>query len=1443
MSQTFRLYIRDASDNQLLHITPTDDGGSSGDNDIDPSKLNDFGITTAGQGDPDQSTSFQNEIDRIVLRDGQGTAWNEDFTTDPFNNSDIDLIKNSSTNASANLSWDSSTLLQTTLDWSADGNADTTVYSVNEVFDSDSFQRLLVDFSTTGFALGSLSGQRAISFTLSKNYDPNDSYGAYLLQLIQDTINSDYLLRLVRKNPNSSDRTVYSQTFTKDAPEITDAAQIEWRMSDDLPPTADFTASSYMVQTNETIDFQAQASDLDGSITSYSWDYDDTNSGSGSTDSHSYDDNGSYDVTLTVEDDTGNTNQRTRTISVENQPPSVDFSIDKNYIVEDEIVTFNNTTSDPDGTIAGHNWNFSNGRYSEIWSPTHSFDSSGSYTVDLTAADDDGASDTQQKNIDVSDHSLPEPDFDMSPKHIAVGDTVTFTDQSTYSSGTIDNYEWDFDNGNTAAGSSVNETFSSGGTYNITLTIVFGNNLRMSITKTLHVLSLSDQQPLTGETVEFNDASSDPDGSIDTREWTFYDGGSTTTKTGSTVTYSFNNDGSQDVELTVADNDGSTDTTTKTVDVQPRPPVCSFSVTNRVVYEGGTIDFSASVNAPDSSIDNYNWTFGDGQSDSGSSASSTSNTYSSAGTYEVELQVTDSNSNTHTSRETVKVIQQSPSVSIDQTSPTIDTGETLTLTTTASDPDGSINSYEWFYLEDTYSGNSIDVSFSDDGVYTVGVTAVDSDGATAMDTVDITVNNRPPTCNFTANQTSGDTATDFEFTASASDPDGTIVDYHWDFGDTETGSGPTAIHNYDDGGVYTVELTVTDDDGATDQYAMNITVNNRSPVADFTYSPSDPVGEETIQFTDASSDPDGNISSYEWDFGDGTPTSTTKDPLHAYSDDGPYTVTLTVQDDDGATGSVSKDITVDNAQPNADFDWSPTNPNAVLDSVSFNDLSTDPDGSVVDWEWNIEDGPTITGEDSPDYTFDNSGSHDVTLTVWDDDGGADSVTKTVAVDPAPPTADFKIDSTPSKTHETITFTDKSNDPDGSIKNRNWDFGDTNGDSGAVVSHSYDDDDTYNVTLTVEDYDGLTDSVTKNVEITNRSPVADFTYTPTAPLTTDTVTFEPNSFDVDGDIVQWDWNLGDGTNITNTAADPVDHSYNDDDDYTVSLTVTDDDGATDYIEKTITVENVGPNVDFDWSPDPAAIGEEVQFNNKTNDPDGTVQEYHWSFDNGETSDLENPKHTFFTGGEYEVRLVATDDDGKQNSVTKTIHPSGILEQIPVHACYHIVNKRVSFFPDTKVKTEEIHEVGYEFHADARYKISRHLDNVELHAQTVISIGGSQQFHANISAGINTVPEAVKSVEKAANRAGGVLEETDRKLVEINGESYIQVAEIKDFNSMEFLLDEIDNIDMTVRTGEDFRIPTDRELRLSLYEGSSTRRVIMYEKARENLPPDINMRSET
>jgi PKD repeat protein len=165
--------------------------------------------------------------------------------------------------------------------------------------------------------------------------------------------------------------------------------------------------------------------------------------------------------------------------------------------------------------------------------------------------------------------------------------------------------------------------------------------------------------------------------------------------------------------------------------------------------------------------------------------------------------------------------------------------------------------------------------------------------------------NAPPTAAFTSTATGLTASLD---AAQSTDPDGTVAGYAWAFGDGATGTGAQTQHAYAAPGTYTVTLTVTDDDGATAATTRSVVVTalNQPPTAAFTSSAAGNVASFDAA---GSTDADGTVTGYSWAFGDGT-TGTGRTTQRAYTAAGTYSVTLTVTDDDGATATSTRSVTV-----------------------------------------------------------------------------------------------------------------------------------------------------------------------------------------------------------------------------------------------------------------------------------------------------------------------------------------------------------------------------------------------------------------------------------------------------------------------------------------------------------------------------------------------------
>ena len=358
-----------------------------------------------------------------------------------------------------------------------------------------------------------------------------------------------------------------------------------------------------------------------------------------------------------------------------------------------------------------------------------------------------------------------------------------------------------------------------------------------------------------------------------------------------------------------------------------------------------------------------------------------------------------------------------------------------------------------------------------------------------------------------------------------------------------------------------------DGDGLTDSADPDC-ASNVAPVADPNGPYNASVGSPVSFDGGGSTDSDGSVVAYEWTFGDGS-SATGVAPTHTYLADGTFDVTLTVTDDGGAidTASTTATITAQPLPPIADAGGPYSG--VVGAPVSFDGTgSGDPDGTITSYAWDFGDGGTASGA-TPTHTFSVDGTFTVSLTVTDNDGladvGATSATINAAGGNVPPVANANGPYSGTEGVAVQFSSEGSMDTDGTVVSYAWDFGDGSASSAANPMHTYVAAGTYNVTLTVTDdaADTGSDVTSATIEavIVNAAPVADASG-PYSGYVGEAIVFDGNSSsDADGTIVRYDWDFGDGATASDAGPGPS-HTYAATGSYTVTLTVTDDAGATD-----------------------------------------------------------------------------------------------------------------------------------------------------------------------------------------------------------------------------------------------------------------------------------------
>lgn len=486
--------------------------------------------------------------------------------------------------------------------------------------------------------------------------------------------------------------------------------------------------------------------------------------------------------------------------------------------------------------------------------------------------------------------------------------------------------------------------------------------------------------------------------------------------------------------------------------------------------------------------------------------------------------------------------------------------------------------------------------------------------------------------------------------SASSDPNSDAITYEWDFDyDGSFDVDSTAISpsiTYPDGLVtMTVALRVTDESDATHVNTTTVTVNNIAPTS---VAGSDQIVNEgdTVNFSGSGTDVPSDTLSYDWDFDydnitfniddSGTNVST------SYAD-GPatYTVALRVSDDDGGATVDTLTVTVNNVNPEVYVGLDLMGDEGSL--IAFSAVITDVGSADTHtYEWDFGDGVTSTLA-TPSHSYADNGVYLVMLTVLDDDNGVGVDTLNVTVSNVDPVVEvgpnlsgdegsviaFSAVITDSGSADTHTY--------------DWDFGDGNSSTQAAPSHTYADNGVYNVTLMVLDDDGggpavdsltvTVDNVAPTVEIGSDKNVGEGTIVPFSAIVTD-----PGS----GDTHIYDWSFGDGNSSTQAAPS---HTFADNGVYTVTLTLSDDDGGGPAVDQlVVTVTNVDPVIDAGSYT--AAGGDMVIFSVAIIDAAGDTHTIEWDLDfNGSYETVSaSPSRSYILAGIYQVGVRVTDDDG-------------------------------------------------------------------------------------------------------------------------------------------------------------------------------------------------------
>lgn len=968
------------------------------------------------------------------------------------------------------------------------------------------------------------------------------------------------------------------------------------------------------------------------------WRFGDNSSASSANPSHTYTYADTFYAELIVVSDKGCRDSVARSLFVFPHPDA-SFNInDTDQCLYGNSFSFTNTTTIPYGTYSS-NWTFGDGSVSTAKDPVHTYTSTGNYTVKLIATSAFGCTDSAIRNLTV--FPVPAADFSINDSTQCMeGNSFVFTDQSSNAS-TAD-YIWYFGDGSTSTAKNPVHSYTSAGVYQVRLVLSIGNTCKDSITRNVYVypdptasFSINnDSQCYNGNIFQFTNTSSISNGTL-SYSWNFGDAGSSTLANPS---HSYSSSGLYYVRLIALSDKGCDDTIQHQAVVNPSPSA-GFSINDDEQCLSGNNFIFANNSSISSGNLNYQWFFGDGQT---SSSSNPQHSYISAGTYQVKLLVFSDQNCIDSIVKTVYVRPDPQALFTINDTAQCSQGNEFIFTNQSSVSSGTFSN-SWDFGDNTGStaANPSHV-YSAPGNYTVKLTVLTTYGCKDSMTKNIHVYPMP-SVDFSINDSkqclSGN---QFIFTNNSSVSSGSLSSL-WYFGDNTTSSAQHPSHSYQSPGTYSVKLVMITDKGCMDSVQKTVTVDPVPAVA-FTINDTDQCySGNSFSFTNQSSISSGTLS-YQWNFGDNS-TSSMTNPAHSYSAPGTYSVKLIAQSGEGCIDSFIKTVIV---YPSPVSGFSINNNSQCLtgNSFSFTNTSNISSGSIS-YLWKFGDDSVSTAL-HPTHTYQNAGTYWVKLIATSDKGCIDSTLASVSVFPVP-VVNFAVnDSTQCLTGNRFDFTNTSSVSSGTLS-YNWTFGDNTYSTQNNPSHTYSAPGYFTVKLVVTTDKACKDSFETIVNV-HPQPVASFT------INQDTQCFKGHSFiftntsTLSTGSMTNIWYHGDGNS---SVAQHLTKTYSSYGTYNVKLVVNSDKSCSDSVVKTIKIDP-SPAVAFSVNDtDQCKNSNQFNFTNNSSIAAGTL-DYQWNFGDGTTSTQQSPLHSYSLAGNYEVKLVANNNNNCRDSMTALVY---------------------------------------------------------------------------------------------------------------------------------------------------------------------------------------------
>ncbi|MBD0331089.1 MAG: PKD domain-containing protein [Chitinophagaceae bacterium] len=964
-----------------------------------------------------------------------------------------------------------------------------------------------------------------------------------------------------------------------------------------------------------------------GNPTSWLWDFGNGNTSTKQNPSATYFNLGTYTVSLTVTNASGsNTTTKTAYITVFAEPVA-DFSVNKQTGCSPANIQFTDESKTPAGTkITNWKWDFGDGNTSALQNPLYSYRTPGVYTVTLTITNDKGCTKliTKPNYIDISAGVSPSFHF-SDPTVCSAPSTVNFTNTSK-GPGTL-TYNWKFGDGNSSAATNPSHTYNTNGTYRVSLTVASSlgctdsaaANIAIGLVNTDFIVPAK-ICPKT--TVQFiNNSSPRPVKSV----WKFSNG---ITDTFTNALASFRTPGIYKVTL-INTYAACTDTFIKSITVSPLPTINFQATPTGQCKAPMVVNFSNNSNGI-----SYVWDFGD--STSKSTDKNPVHIYSKLGKFDVTLIATtaDGCSDTLRKAEYIKIYQPIITFLNLPAKGCVPFDANFSANIEAAD---SVTAYKWNFGDGSAPSSNATPShtYTNQGTYDVTLVITTSSGC--VDTLKkpnaIKVGTKP-SADFTSDVNTVCASRLVHFINKSSIP---TDEWLWVFSDSTTSTQKDPIHKFSDTGWINVTLIAWNNGCPSDSAVKKKFVYIKPPVSKFSYVPN---CDDKFQYTFKNKSI--GALTWSWDFGDGTSFNGKNPPVHTFSGNGTYSVSL-ITTNGSCTDTTTKKIVIEDYIP--DFSAAVTEGCKPF-TLRINAIAPNP--PIRKYIWDFGDGNKIDFDTSSNaqFTYTKPGTFDVTLITVDSFGCKRQLTRPAFVRVNGPIAGFTSATKTGCKGMTTTFIDSTKtDGVNAITLWKWNFGDgtTQTYTSPPFEHTYDSIGDFDVKLVVTDAKGCMDSIFNREFVKISTLKANWTTAgetcPNSPIAFNNLSKSDLPF-----TSFWDFGNGQTSTNLNAANKYVDTGY-----YTVKLIVTDLFGCEDSVIKENAVHVSVPVADFTANNFTSYC---TPFEAKFTNTSTFYKASFWDL-SLKTSTLPNPSIYYTNSGIYPVKLIVTSAGGCKDSTTKSV----------------------------------------------------------------------------------------------------------------------------------------------------------------------------------------------